>query len=118
MKLHTYGLLTDSFRPPEEICVLRTYWRQIDSHIKAASRAIQRMQKVLTEMNVQIANVISEVSGTTGMAILNAILTGERDRNRLAALANPRVKPAGKRSPKAWKVVVSRRRESAVLYGR
>jgi transposase len=92
MKLHTYGLLNNSFRPTEEICVLRTYWRQRDEHVKSASAAIQRMQKVLTEMNVQIANVITDISGVTGMAILNAILAGERDRNKLAQLADPRVK--------------------------
>jgi transposase len=92
MKLHTYGLLNNSFRPTEEICVLRTYWRQRDEHVKSASAAIQGMQKVLTEMNVQIANVISDISGVTGMAILNAILDGERDRSRLAELADPRVK--------------------------
>ena len=91
MKLHTYGLLNNSFRPTEEICVLRTYWRQRDEHVKAASAVIQRMQKVLTEMNVQIANVISEISGVTGMAILDAILKGERDRYQLADLANPRI---------------------------
>lgn len=95
MKLHTYGLLNNSFRPGEEICVLRTYWRQRDEHVKAASAVIQRMQKVLTEMNVQIANVISDISGLTGMAILDAILEGERDRYKLADLADPRVK-AGK----------------------
>lgn len=91
MKLHTYGLLNDSFRPTEEICVLRTYWRQRDEHVKAASSAIQRMQKVLTEMNVQIANVISDISGLTGMAILDAILEGERNRYKLAELAHPRI---------------------------
>lgn len=92
MKLHTYGLLNNSFRPREEICVLRTYWRQRDEHVKAASAVIQRMQKALTEMNVQIANVITDISGVTGMAILNSMLAGERDRNKLAELADPRVK--------------------------
>ncbi len=91
MKLHTYGLLSNSFRPTEEICVLRTYWRQRDAQVKAASMTIQRMQKVLTEMNVQIANVISDISGVTGMAILDAILQGERDRYKLAELAHPRI---------------------------
>ena len=95
MKLHTFGLLNNSFRPAAEICVLRTYWRQRDEHVKSASATIQGMQKVLTEMNVQIANVISDISGTTGMAILKAILAGERDRSRLAKLADPRIK-AGK----------------------
>jgi len=92
MKLHTYGLLNNSFRPTEEICVLRTYWRQRDDHVKSASASIQRMQKVLTEMNVQIANVITDISGVTGLTILNAILEGERDRYKLAALADPRIK--------------------------
>jgi transposase len=91
MKLHTYGLLNNSFRPSEEIIVLRTYWRQRDEHVKAASAVIQRMQKALTEMNVQLANVISDISGVTGMAILDAILEGERDRYKLAELADPRI---------------------------
>ena len=91
MKLHTYGLLNNSFRPTEEICVLRTYWRQRDEHVKAASAAVQRMQKALTEMNVQIANVISDISGVTGLAILDAILAGERDRAQLADLADARI---------------------------
>ena len=69
----------------------RTYWRQRDDHVKAASAAIQRMQKVLTEMNVQIANVISDISGLTGLAILDAILAGERNRYQLAELAHPRI---------------------------
>jgi hypothetical protein len=84
--------LNNSFRPTEEVCVLRTYWRQRDEHVKSASATIQRMQKVLTEMNVQIANVITDISGVTGMAILNAMLKGERDRNKLAELADPRIK--------------------------
>jgi transposase len=91
LKLHTYGLLNNSFRPSEEICVLRTYWRQRDDHVKAASAAIQRIQKVLTEMNVQVANVISDSSGVTGMAILDAMLAGERDPYKLAKLADARI---------------------------
>ena len=63
MKLHTYGLLNNSFRPTEEICVLRTDWRQRDDHVKEASASIQRMQKVLTEMNVRIANVLPTLAG-------------------------------------------------------
>jgi transposase len=85
LQLHTFGLLNNSFRPPEEICVLRAYWRQRGEHVAAAGACIQRMQKVLTEMNVQLANVIS---GLTGMAIIQAILDGERDRYKLA---DPRI---------------------------
>jgi transposase len=91
LQLHTFGLLNDSFRPPEEICILRAYWRQRSEHVAAASACIQRMQKVLTEMNVQLANVISDISGLTGMAIIQAILAGERDRYKLADLADARI---------------------------
>ena len=91
LQLHTFGLLNNSFRPPEEICVLRAYWRQRGEHVAAAGACIQRMQKVLTEMNVQLANVISDISGLTGMAIIQAILNGERDRYTLADLADPRI---------------------------
>jgi transposase len=91
LQLHTFGLLNNSFRPPEEICVLRAYWRQRAEHVASASACIQRMQKVLTEMNVQLANVISDISGLTGLAIIQAILDGERDRYRLADLAHARI---------------------------
>ncbi|HXY49103.1 MAG TPA: IS110 family transposase [Terriglobales bacterium] len=91
LQLHTFGLLNNSFRPPEEICVLRAYWRQRGEHVASASACIQRMQKVLTEMNVQLANVISDITGMTGMAILQAILDGERDRYKLADLADARI---------------------------
>ena len=91
LQLHTFGLLNNSFRPPEEICVLRAYWQQRGEHVAAAGACIQRMQKVLTEMNVQLANVISDISGLTGMAIIQAILNGERDRYKLADLADPRI---------------------------
>jgi transposase len=91
LQLHTFGLLNNSFRPPEDICVLRAYWRQRAEHVNSASACIQRMQKVLTEMNVQLANVISDISGLTGLAIIQAILAGERDRYKLAALADVRI---------------------------
>jgi len=91
-KLHSYGLLRNSFRPDEEILVMRTYWRQRQQHIGDASRCIQHMQKALTQMNVQLANVISDISGTTGQAILSAIVRGERDPRKLAELRDPRVK--------------------------
>ncbi len=65
-KLHTFGLLNNSFRPAEEIRVLRSYMRQREVLVAAAGTAIQHMQKALTEMNIQLANVISDISGTTG----------------------------------------------------
>jgi transposase len=91
-KLHTFGLLNNSFRPTEEIQVLRTYLRQRENLVAASSTCIQHMQKTLTQMNVQLANVISDISGVTGMAILRAIVSGERDPERLAALKHNRVR--------------------------
>ena len=91
MKLHTYGLLRNSFRPPQEIRTLRTYWRQRGDLVRAAGRHIQRMQKALTQMNIQLANVLSDISGKSGQAIIKAILQGERDAGELAALCDGRV---------------------------
>ena len=92
MKLHTYGLLRNSFRPSQEIRRMRTYWRQRNDLVRAAGRHIQRMQKALTQMNLQLANVLSDVSGVTGQAIIKAILAGERDAHKLAAFRDCRVK--------------------------
>ena len=89
LKLHTYGLLRNSFHPPADIRVVRTYWRQRGDHVHAVSTCIQRMQKVLTQMNIQLANVISDLSGWTGQRIVRAILAGERDPDTLAALSHP-----------------------------
>ena len=92
MKLHTYGLLRNSFRPSQEIRRMRTYWRQRNDLVRAAGRHIQRMQKALTQMNLQLANVLSDVSGVTGQAIIKAILAGERHAHKLAAFRDCRVK--------------------------
>jgi transposase len=92
MKLHTYGLLRNSFRPTQEIRMMRSYWRQRNDLVQSAGRHIQRMQKVLTQMNVQLANAISDLTGVTGQAIIKAILAGERNPWELAAYRDPRVK--------------------------
>jgi transposase len=92
MKLHTYGLLRNSFRPSQEIRTMRTYWRQRNDLVQSAGRYIQRMQKALTQMNIQLANVLSDVSGMTGQAIIKAILAGERDPLKLAEFRDKRVK--------------------------
>jgi transposase len=92
MKLHTYGLLRNSFRPPQEIRVMRTYWRQRNDLVQSAGRHILRIQKALTQMNLQLANVLSDLSGTTGQAIIKAVLGGERDPHKLAEFRDPRVK--------------------------
>jgi transposase len=87
LKLHVYGLLKNSFRPEEEICVMRALWRQRQQPIADAARHIQHMQKVLTQMNIQLANVISDLSGWTGQAGIQAILAGERNPQELAPIA-------------------------------
>src|SRR5512140_439797 len=92
MKLHTYGLLRNSFRPSQEIRTMRTYWRQRNDLVQSAGRHVQRMQKALTQMNIQLANVLSDVSGVTGQAIIKAILGGQRDPHKLAEFRNPRVR--------------------------
>src|SRR3974377_753576 len=92
MKLHTYGLLRNSFRPAQESRTMRTDWRHRNDLVRTAGRHIQRMQKALTQMNIQLANVLSDVSGVTGQAIVKAILRGERDPHKLAALRNVQVK--------------------------
>jgi transposase len=92
LKLHTFGLLNRSFQPTDEIRIARALWRQRGNLVADASSAIQRMQKALIEMNLQLTNVLSDISGVSGMAIVGAILAGERDPWRLAALAEPGVK--------------------------
>jgi transposase len=69
--------------------VVRTYWRQRGDHVHAVSTCIQRMQKALTQMNIQLANVISDLSGWSGQRIVRALLAGERDPQTLAALSHP-----------------------------
>ena len=92
MKLHTYGLLRDSFRLQQDMEYVRTTWRLRDGHVKDAGRAVQHMQKALTKMNVQLANVISDISGVSGQAIISAILQGERDPSQLAGLVHYGIK--------------------------
>ncbi len=92
LKLHTYGLLRKSFRPTAEFRALRTCWRERGEYVEQAGACIQRMQKALTEMNVQLATVLSDLSGVTGMSILRAIVAGERDGLRLAEFRDPHVK--------------------------
>ena len=91
-QLESFGLLSGSFRPEAKICILRSYMRQRQMLISTASRHIQQMQKALTQMNLKVHQVLSDLSGQTGMRIVRAILQGERDRMKLAALKDRRVK--------------------------
>jgi len=89
-QLHTYGLLRGSFRPEAEMCALRAYLRHRDSLIRYRSAHIQHMQKALQQMNVQLTQAVSDITGVTGMHIIRAIVAGERDPQVLAQHRNPR----------------------------
>jgi transposase len=89
-QLHTYGLLRGAFRPPEAMVALRAYLRQRERLIQAGADAIRHMQKALRQMNLLLDNVVSDITGATGMAIIRAILAGEQDASRLAALRDRR----------------------------
>ena len=90
-QLMTYGLLSGAFRPAEQVCVLRSLWRQRSMLIKNQARCVQHMQKALTQMNLQLANVIADVVGETGQKIVRAVVAGERDGQVLAAMKNARI---------------------------
>lgn len=91
-QLMTYGLLRGAFRPSDEVCALRSLWRQRGILLKTQGRHVQHMQKALTQMNIQLTNVISDIVGETGQKILRAIVAGERDGQILAAMKNVRIR--------------------------
>lgn len=90
--LHEVGLLRGSFRPPDEICAVRTLMRHRTMLVGQGAMHIQHMQKALTQMNLHLHHVLSDLSGVSGLAIVDAILAGERDPQRLAKLRDRRVK--------------------------
>ena len=91
-RLHTYGLLSGAFRPDAEIRRLRSYMRQRAMLVEYAAHHIQHIHKALTQMNIKIQHVIRDITGKTGMAIVDAIVRGERDPLKLAQLRDPRIK--------------------------
>lgn len=91
-QLHTYGLLRGSFQPESIVRKLRTYMRQRDNLIKSRGTHIQRMQKCMIQMNIQLHKVISDITGETGLKIIRNILSGERDPLKLAKLRHSRIK--------------------------
>ena len=91
-QLMSYGLLRGAFRPDEQVCVLRALARQRATLLKTQARSVQHMQKALVQMNIQLANVIADVAGASGQAILRAIVAGERNPYVLAGLKNSRVR--------------------------
>jgi len=100
-ELHHYGLLTGAFRLGREMQVLRTYWRHREGLVQGAAQQIHLMHKALEQMNVQVHKVLSDVTGVSGMRILRAILAGERDGARLAALCDRRVQASAETVVKA-----------------
>ena len=88
-RLHSCGLLTGSFRPPEQVCMLRTLVRDKKTLVAEAADWMRRMQKSLDQMNVRVHRAVSNIDGVTGMAIMRAIVAGERDARQLAKLRNP-----------------------------
>lgn len=89
-RLHSYGLLRGSFRPPDSVLALRAYWRQRQMQVRYAAYHVQHMQKALEQMNVKLTVVISDITGLTGMSIIKAILDGERNPVKLAKLRDDR----------------------------
>ncbi|RDD35320.1 IS110 family transposase ISWpi13 [Wolbachia endosymbiont of Cylisticus convexus] len=88
-QLHSYGLLQGSFRPDDQICVLRGYVRQRNNLIRSA---ILNACKALIQMNIQLHKAISDINGITGIRIIEAIIEGERDPEKLAELRDGRIK--------------------------
>jgi transposase len=88
-RLHSCGLLRGSFRPAEGICMLRTLVRDKATLVAECGDWVRRMQKSLDQMNVRVHRAVSDISGTTGMAIMRAIAAGERDARNLAQLRDP-----------------------------
>ena len=91
-QLHSYGLLRASFRPGPPLCALRVLVRQRDTHLRGAARQVQHMQKALKQMNLQLSEVLTDITGLTGLTIIDAILAGERDPAVLAQYRHHHVK--------------------------
>jgi len=90
--LHSMGLLHAAFRPDADVCAVRALMRHRNDLVEMASQHVQHMQKALTQMNVQFHHAISDITGLTGLAVLDAIVAGERDPAVLAKLRDPRIK--------------------------
>jgi transposase len=89
-RLHSCGLLNGSFRPAEQVCMLRTLVRDRGNLVAEAGDWMRRMQKSLDQMNVRVHRAVSDIDGVTGMAILRAIVDGERDTRQLAKFRDRR----------------------------
>ena len=90
--LHAVGLLRASFRPEQAVCAVRSLLRHRESLVQMTGTHVHHMQKPLDQMNLQLHHVISDITGVTGLAIIEAVLEGERDPKVLAKLRNHRIK--------------------------
>jgi transposase len=90
--LHSVGLLRASYRPDQEVCAVRSLLRHRESLVRMAATHVNHIQKALDQMNLQLHHVISDITGLTGLAIIDAILGGERDPVALARLRHERIK--------------------------
>ena len=90
--LHSVGLLRAAFRPDGDVCAVRSVMRHRSEQVLMANQHIQHMHKALTQMNVQLQHVISDITGVTGLAIVDAIIGGQRDPAALAKLRDPHIK--------------------------
>jgi transposase len=103
--LHSVGLLKASFRPPDQICAVRSLWRHRESLVQMAAEHTMHRQKALSQMNLQLHHVLSDITGLSGMKILDAILAGERNPLKLAALCHGRSEVRGRLWLNPWKEI-------------
>src|SRR5262245_34250017 len=108
-RLHAYGLLRPSFRPPESVLALRAYHRQRQMQVRYAAGHTQHMQKALEQMNVKLTEVVSDITGLTGRRIIEAILRGERDPQVLARRTR-HITPGDRQCPLSSKIGSSSRK--------
>jgi len=103
--LHSVGLMRASFRPTMDIYAVCSHWGHRGSLLQMASEHILHMQKSLSEMSLQIHHILSDITGASGQAILDAILAGERNPVQLAQLCNCPVKSPREKQRKLWRAI-------------
>jgi transposase len=111
-RLHEYGLLRASFRPQAEIAGLRAYLRQRERLLDNAAAHIQHMQKALMQMNLQLHHVVTDITGVTGVAIIRAIVAGERDPRCWRRIVTGGVTRPSRRYVRRWLATIGRNTSS------